>query len=456
VYVYADNEGKGYRRPGQIDFVVEAARTRLHRVREAVRRAKSLGIPQSAKLDWHLYAAARPIPQEPGYTRTAAAYEALAHAMHAGEIFALSAAHHRIARFSEPRKEFGFGVMVSKYGQFPAYDKAVEQAFNFATGAWYTWKSEDPPYVDYARMDGSIDWCLARGITPKSFGYCYMARGATPEWIRPIETPITTQPGEPPDSRRRFNDRWTYERVKQLYADVNRQTCRHFLEKYGDRVPHVEILNEAHDKANLWQLYHDRVLEIAKAVSVAAREGHPRIKRQINHCCQWAEYAVRRNTDGSRRWSPLTFAQDCVANGIEFETLGLQLYYPQYDVFETDRMLQRHFVLGKPIHITEMSAHAKGGFDTESMRPKTVAAPWHGEAWSESTQADWLEAVYTICYSHPQIETAGWWDLADVGGHFWPHGGLLNKDFTPKESFHRLVKIQKDWGVARPAAMAMA
>jgi len=454
VYAYADNEGKGYRKPQQIDFVAEAAKTRLQRVRDAVRKAKSLGIATDPKLDWHLFAAARPLPQEPGYARTAAAYESLAHGMHAGEIFAINAAKHRIARFSAPRKDFGFGVMISRHSQNPAYDKAIRDAFNFATCSWYSWTSEEPPYVDYARMDGSIDFCLANNITPKSFGYCYMARGATPEWIRPTEIPASTQPADPADARREYNPKWPYERVKKLYADVTRQTCKHFLDKYGDRVAVVEILNEAHDKANLWHMDHERILDIARAVSTAARDGHPRVNRMINHCCQWAEYAIRRNTDGSRRWSPLTFAQDCLANGVEFETLGLQLYYPQYDIFETDRMLQRHFVLGKPIHITEMSAHAKPGFDTESMRPKTLSAPWHGEAWSETIQADWLEAIFTLCYSHPQIEVAQWWDLADVGGHFWPHGGLLNKDFTPKESFHRLLKIQKDWGVAKPAAMA--
>ena len=78
------------------------------------------------------------------------------------------------------------------------------------------------------------------------------------------------------------------------------------------------------------------------------------------------------------------------------------------------------------------------------------------KAWNETVQADWLEAIYTIAYSHPEIEVAEWWDLADVGGHFWPHGGLLNKDLTPRQSYQRLLKIQKDWGVARPAAIATA
>jgi hypothetical protein len=299
-------------------------------------------------------------------------------------------------------------------------------------------------------MDGSIDYCLARNITPKGFGYCYMARGATPEWIRPIEVPAATLPsGEHVEAHREYNPDWPYERLRQLYRDVNRQTGPQNLQKYGDRVPYIEVLNEAHDKANLWQMSHEQILEMARTVCDAVREGHPRIKRQINHCCQWAEYAVRRNSDGTRRWSPLMFARDCVEHGVKFETLGLQLYYPSYDLFEIDRMLQRHFVLNKPIHITEMSTSCHPGQDERSMRPKSATPPWHGDAWSESTQADWLEGVFTLAYSHRQIEAAEWWDLADTGGHFWPHGGLLNPDFTPRESYHRLLALQRRWGVAK-------
>jgi hypothetical protein len=208
------------------------------------------------------------------------------------------------------------------------------------------------------------------------------------------------------------------------------------------------VLNEAHDKANLWHMNQEQILDMARAVTRAAREGHPTIKRQINHCCQWGEYAVKRNDDGSRKWSPYTFIRDCIDSGVEFETIGLQLYYPQYDLFEIDRMLERHTVFNKPIHITEVATASVDGLDTTSMRPKTAAPGWHGP-WTETMQADWAEAVYTLCYSKPLYEVVGWWDLADVGGHFWPYGGLLKKDMTPKESYHRLAKLQREWGVSK-------
>jgi hypothetical protein len=37
------------------------------------------------------------------------------------------------------------------------------------------------------------------------------------------------------------------------------------------------------------------------------------------------------------------------------------------------------------------------------------------------------------------------WDFSDAGGHFWPHGGLLRADGQPKESYHRLQRLVREW-----------
>ncbi len=333
----------------------------------------------------------------------------------------------RISRFSRPRKDFLFGGMISGYDRLgPKFDSLVRQRFNFATANWYTWGAEQPveKRIDYARMDGSINWCLARGITPKGFGYCYMTRGATPEWIR----------------------QWPYEKILREYERVVAQTMR----RYSGKLPYAEIINEAHDKANLWQLSHSQIVEITRTVCRAARQGSPTVKRQINNCCLWAEYARTTNGNSSRRWTPYRYIADCVSAGVEFDVLGLQLYYPQIDLLEIERMLDRFRSFNKPLHITEIATASADGPDPKSMRPKTTAPGWHGP-WSEAMQADWLEAIYTLVYSKPEFEAIGWWDLTDIAGHFWPHGGLLHADLTPKLAYHRLGSLQKVWGVARRA-----
>ena len=425
VYCYADNNGRGYRQAENINFVIDAAATRVRRVREAVAHAQREGIVPNEEIKRHLETAARPVPKEPA-ARLAAAYEILAHGLHAGEKLTLQAARHRIARLKEPRRDFLFGCLAAGLGRFgPDYERRLSELFNYGTVSWYTWKEEQPAHarIDYARMDNAIAACEARGITPKGFGYVYLTRGATPEWLRA----------------------WPYEKILPEYRRVVRQT----MQRYSGRLRYAEIINEAHDKANLWRLSQAQILELTRQACQAAREGSPTVARQINNCCLWAEYAKRANADGSRRWSPYRYLQDCAAAGAEFEVIGLQLYYPQQDLFEIERMLDRFKDFKRPIHITEMATASQDGLDANSMRPKTFTPGWHGP-WSETMQADWLEAIYTLCYSKPEFEAVSWWDLADVDGHFWPFGGLLRKDMTPKESYFRLQKRQRDWGVARP------
>jgi GH35 family endo-1,4-beta-xylanase len=417
VYCWADNGGKGYTAPANVQFVVEAAATRLRRASEAYELAKRELATIDPQTEKYLKDAAAPV------TDTRSAYASLAAGLHAGEQIALARARNRIARLSRPRKDFYFGCLISGYDQRgPNYEKLLRQRFNFATSNWYTWDKEQPvsQRINYARMDASIEWCLARGITPKGFGYCYMTKGATPEWIR----------------------QWPFEKILPEYERVVTQTMR----RYSGKLRYAEIINEAHDKSNLWRLSQEQILEITRAVCRAARKGSPTVKRQINNCCMWAEYANKTNADGSRRWSPYRYIADCISAGVEFEVLGLQLYYPKIDLFEIERMLDRFRTFNKPMHISEIATASVDGPDPNSMRPNTTAPGWHGP-WSEETQADWLEGIYTLIYSKPEFEAIGWWDVADVPKHFWPHGGLLRADLTPKLAYHRLGELQKAWGV---------
>lgn len=423
VYCYADNDGQGYSKPDTIEFVIDAARTRLNRVRQKFKRdgQAAKGDPE---FEQQLAGAARPISEHIGREGVASAYEALARGLHAGERLVLLTAQRRIARLPQPRKEFLFGGLVSGRDRSPEFAARFTAAFNFGTLSWYIWKQDaaaasDP--IEYSRMDGSLQWCLDNHIIPKGFGYVYLTKGATPEWLRS----------------------WPYEKVLPLYKHVVEQTMR----RYAGRMPYAEIINEAHDVSNIFHFDHAQILELTREACRSARQGSPEVKRLINNCCLWAEYGRRRNKDGSRKWSPYRYLADCVKAGVEFERIGLQLYYPGQDLLEIEQMLDRFKDFGRPLHISEISCNSAPGLDPASMRPKEVVPGWHGP-WTETMQADWLEAIYTLCYSKPEFEAVGWWDLADWDGHFWPHGGLLHKDFTPKESYGRLLALKKEWGLS--------
>ncbi len=424
VYCYADNGGRGFTQVENVDFVFDAAATRLRRVREAADELKPLGITQDHTFNKHLETAAAAISRHAGNARTSGAYIALAQGLHAGERLTMLAAQHRISKMAEPRKDFLFGGLGSGWQRGGDWEKRFSEAFNFATVSWYSWQNEQPQSqrINYGRQDQSLQWALDHKIIPKGFGYVYMSNGATPEWLRT----------------------WSWDKLLPEYKRIVEETAR----RYHGKMPFIEVINEAHDKANLFRLSQAQILELTREACAAARRGSATIQRQINHCCMWAEYAKRPNTDGSRRWSPFRYLSDCVKEGVQFDVIGLQLYYPQHDLFETERMLSRFAVFKKPIHITEMACNSAEGLDPASMRPTSVTPGWHGP-WTETMQADWMESIYTICYSKPELQAVGWWDLADTPGHFWPHGGLLKGDLTPKQSYTRLLKLQKQWGVSK-------
>lgn len=425
VFCYADNNGEGYAKPDTIEFIVEAAATRLHRVRNAAKHAAQAGVPDNAEIERHLEAAAQKIPAKPESARIAAAYESLAHGLHAGEKLTLRIARHRISKFSAPRNDFLFGASTAGREHGGNFVKHFLEAFNFGTLGWYTWgqKSEPPDKrIDYTRMDDSLQWCLNLKLVPRGFGYVYMAPGAMAKWFRA----------------------WPYKKVLAQYKQIVATTTR----RYDGRLQFVEVINEAHDKANIFDFSHAQILELTREACRAARNGSPTVKRIINNCCLWAEYAKHKNDDGSRRWSPYRYLKDCVSAEVEFDIIGLQMYYPMQDLFEISKMFDRFASFKKPIFITEIACNSAEGLDPACMGPTRSVAGWHG-AWNETMQADWLEAIYTICYSRPEFCGVGWWDFADYGGHFWPFGGLLRKDSSPKESFLRLLKLQEAWGVQK-------
>ncbi len=133
----------------------------------------------------------------------------------------------------------------------------------------------------------------------------------------------------------------------------------------------------------------------------------------------------------------------------DYEAIGLQYYHSGRDLLEFERDLERFAHFKKPIHITELqipssseeivggwSAWWGGGTGGSGLR-------WHGEEFTETIQADWVEGMYTILYSKSYVEAITWWDFDDPG--FVSHGGLINEDMTPKESYNRLKALLEKW-----------
>lgn len=412
VVVYADGKGKGYSKAGTIDFATEAAATRLLRVRDAIKRAKRDGLRPLEQWERKLDQAAKLPP-----------YKSLAISLAAGEELTLQRARDRIARLNSPRKDFLFGCNSFGFpGRGPLYQERFKEIFNVGTTHFYL--SSNAPTEktrNFARTDAETNWLLANGMAVRPCPAFYMAASVTPQWLK---------------------DR-PYSEIRKIAHDLVKET----VTRYKGKTEFCEIMNEAHDYSNALRLAPEELTALAKVTSEAAREGDPAVKRIINSCHLWGEYAASRLDSRKRvKRSPYRYLKDCIDSGVGFEIVGLQLYYPEYDLFEIDRMFDRFATLGKPILVTEMGCQSAPGIDPHAQR-KSATKGWHGP-WTETMQADWVEGIYTIGYSKTQVMGVCWWDLADAVS-FWPYGGMLRGDCSPKPAFDRLKSLQKKWGVGK-------
>ncbi len=399
VTLYADNRGRGFL-PGDFPLVLnrEFARDRYIRVTQAIDRwrRQSIVMPPSIRdrlaQSQALFQQAETHPHRPLQVRLW--NEALSQALWAGEEAVLSRARQRIAT-TPPRHEFKFGCNAFGHPtQGEDYDRYFTQLFNFATVPFY-WRSFEPApnAPGFNHVDRQVNWLRNAGITPKGHPLVWFHDVGIPDWI-------AQQP---------------YHAVKLAL----RQRILEVTQHYGDRIPYYDVINEAHDVpwANDLGYSAEQFLDLTRLASEVAKEGNPHVQRIINSCCLWARQVA---LYGPPRRSPYQYVRACIAAEIPFEIIGLQLYYPDQDMFEIDRLLERFIRLGKPIHITEMAVSSNTGMDEDSLLG-AARGLWHAP-WTETVQADWVEQVYTLAYSKPEIEAVTWWDLSDKNT-FWGAAG---------------------------------
>jgi hypothetical protein len=96
---------------------------------------------------------------------------------------------------------------------------------------------------------------------------------------------------------------------------------------------------------------------------------------------------------------------------------------------------QTYSKFGKPIHFTEVTVLSGEQVDA---RPQ----PWPSTPEGEARQADYVEKLYTLLFSHPTVQAITWWDFMDGAWKKAP-AGLVRADLTPKPAYDRLMKLIK-------------
>jgi endo-1,4-beta-xylanase len=130
-----------------------------------------------------------------------------------------------------------------------------------------------------------------------------------------------------------------------------------------------------------------------------------------------------------------------------FQAIGLQshMHAGEWPMDRVWSVCETYAKIGLPLHFTEVTVLSgpKEKPMTDYHRHRT---DWNTTPEEEVKQADYVEKLYTLLFSHPSVEAITWWDFSDHGAWMGAPAGFLRKDMSPKPVYERLLaKIKGAW-----------
>ena len=337
------------------------------------------------------------------------------------------------ARVKLKNHKFKFGCncfMLGEIGDDPAknavYEKKIADAFNMATLPFY-WNANEPreghtrygndaePIYRRPPIDRCIAFCEKYGIEPREHGLCY--DDEFPDWIV----------GKSEDE------------VKICLA----RRMREISERYADKIPTIEVTNEMFKPTCKSPLYARS--DYAEYCFGEARKYFPRNELVINEMPGYIWNGLGGGNDVY-----YTYIERAKEHGAEIDAIGMQYhifprreqYYEKtrlyYDARRLYKIMDNYARLADKLQITE------------------VTVPCYGTGSAdEELQADILEKLYSIWFSHENMEQIIYWNLVDgyaynaepgdmSSGENYYYGGLIRFDMTEKPAYQRIKRLIRE------------
>lgn len=345
-------------------------------------------------------------------------------------------------RVKQKNHEFRFGGNIFMLDQLETpekneqYKNRFAELFNMATLPFY-WDTLEPkkgsPRYDknsvdiYRRppIDRCMEFCEKNGIEPREHALAY--EHFFPKWLKNA----------------------TNEEVKNAIE----KRCAEISERYADRIRTIEVTNEMGWLSGVTKFYDDP--EFILWCFKTAEKYFPNNELSINEGTQvWLDCC--RSSD-----KYYAYIEANLLKGARIDAIGMQfhLFIKEEKLYEYCEQiippdnLYRHMDLysglGKPLQITEVTVPSYS---------------WKAE--DEEIQAGIIEKLYSIWFSHPNVEQIIYWNLVDgyayvdnpdpkrlkesqgnmeLGENYY-HGGLLRFDMTPKPAYFKIKDlIQNKW-----------
>jgi GH35 family endo-1,4-beta-xylanase len=294
--------------------------------------------------------------------------------------------------------------------------------FNFAIIPFY-WSAYEltAGKPQWQGNEAAINWCLENGITCKGHPLSWTGTSGTPDWLLRL----------PPDVATDLLKARIYDNVTGYKGRIN------IWDVVNEPVNTISWESALKDTANT-----DEIRYNVKGVT-------------INQIAPWVEnaykWANRANPDGNyilNEFFTLAIPEvrdrfydlikELQKRNTPVKGIGIQAHEPRemwFSPVEMYKTLDKYKEFNLPIHITEFIPQSSG---------KAITG-WREGTWNEDSQAEFAEQFYTLAFGHPSIVSITWWGLSDRD--IWLEGGgLLDKEYNPKQVYTRLMKlIKQDW-----------
>ena len=317
------------------------------------------------------------------------------------------------------------------------YKKRFSQLFNMATLPFY-WTSVEPqkgevryskdslPYYRRPPIDLCVEFCDAHGIEPREHALAYEHH--FPAWLRGAPT-------------------------KTVKAELERRT-KEIAERYADKIPTIEVTNEMFWWKGQTDFYDES--DYIEWCFKLARKYFPKNQLVVNEATEECWCDVRRSC--SKYYS---YIEKALLQGAQIDAIGMQFHA----FYTREREVERARSLYHPTNIYEYLDFYAKLINALQITEITIPA-YSTDPKDEEIQAQILEALYKVWFSHPACEQIIYWNLVDgyayvenptperiresqgnmtLGENVY-YGGLLRFDLSPKPAYERLCKlINEEW-----------
>ncbi len=309
-----------------------------------------------------------------------------------------------------------------------AYKDAFKDLFNIATLPFYwsdlervqgqpRYTADSPKIYRRPATDLCVDFCLKNGIEPKC--HCLNYEAWIPKWLL--------------DSEIDHHKKMLEKRFREL------------AERYADVIPSWEVTNETLTPDDEYYTEFSKFYKEDDFVEWSFRMADryfPNNRLIINDFYQiWEPF---RNNRSQYFMQIERLARNGIAH---LDSIGMQFhsFFPRdnegkmaktrYNPVHLYKVLDKYAQLGKKIQITEMTIPA-----------------YSSDAEDEDVQAELIEKIYTVFFSHPAMEAIVYWNLVDgyaaaaklgdmTRGENIYHGGLMNFDLSKKKAYDVIKKL---------------